>query len=70
MAPKKLTRPELDVSFTIPPHLIKEFREELRIVIRHPWIVGYPIPHRFLSDRLKEIYKGHEIFAVPPEIMK
>lgn len=44
-----------EISFRIPEELIKEFGKELRVVIRHPWIVGIPIPERLLKS---EVFKG------------
>ncbi len=60
--------PERPVEFVIriPPDLVKEFKDELRIVIRHPWIIGIPIPERLLSKELRDIVgKGMTILAAP-----
>jgi len=40
------------VAFQIPPALAKEFGRDLRIVVRHPWVVGIPIPERLLSREM------------------
>ncbi len=42
-----------DTVFHIPEGLAKEFAEDLRVVIRHPWVVGIPIPERLKTKLLK-----------------
>lgn len=53
-----------EMSFRIPEVYAKEFARDLRVVIRHPWIVGIPIPERLRVDVLKGL-KELEVIAVP-----
>ncbi len=54
--PRQVVRPKAlasEDSFLIPPNLLMEFGKDFRIIIRHPWIVGIPIPERLRPDVLK-----------------
>ncbi len=56
--------PLREISFRIPKELIEEFGEEARVVIRHPWVIGIPIPERIKPDVLKGI-RDFEVIATP-----
>lgn len=43
---------------------MKEFAKDLRVVIRHPWYIGIPIPERLLPKALKEI-KDYDAVMIP-----
>jgi len=48
-----------NLTFMIPIDLIKEFKDEVRVVVKFPWIVGIPVPDYFFKNpeifgRLKE----------------
>ncbi len=53
-----------DVSFQVPPRLVKEFGDDLRVVVRNPWVVGIPVPERLIPEALKGL-KEFEVFVVP-----
>ncbi len=56
--------PEKPISIEIPIKLLKEFKKDLRVVVRHPWIIGIPIPERMLKlDALKNL-KGLDVMLV------
>lgn len=56
----------LRVEIKIPVALAQEFKEDLRIVIRHPWIIGIPVPERLLDRELvKKLGKELEIIIAP-----
>jgi len=61
-----------EISFRIPEELIKEFGKELRVVIRHPWINGIPIPERLLnSEVLKGLLKEEfDVFIAPKQLQR
>ena len=40
------------LSFKIPPELLKEFAAEARVVVRHPWIIGIPVPEKLLKNEM------------------
>ena len=65
MCAKKAPEPELSFSVDIPPDLLKEFKADLRVVVRHPWIVGIPVPHRLITGQLREIVGKGQLFIVP-----
>lgn len=60
----------VDINFEIPRELIKEFRSELRVVVRFPWIVGIPAPDYLFKN--PEIFGGLEKFEVMivPKMMR
>ena len=50
----------------IPEKLAQEFMRDLRVVVRHPWVVGIPVPDRLVKpELLKLIGRDMEIFIVP-----
>jgi len=59
--------PEKPVTIEIPPKLLEEFKKEARIVIKHPWLTGIPVPDRMLKPELIAALKGtdFEIMLVP-----
>ena len=46
--------PERPILIEIPVKLLREFEEEARVVIRHPWVVGLPLPEIMLRKLLKD----------------
>lgn len=63
--------PERPVSFKIPVKLLREFESEARIVIRHPWVVGIPVPEVLLKklgqtpEVYRELIKTFEVMLIP-----
>ena len=63
--------PEKPISIEIPVIYLREFEKDLRIVIRHPWVVGMPVPEVLLKRLLKdpntyrELTKKFEIMLIP-----
>ena len=63
--------PEKPVSVEIPVNLLQEFERDVRIVIKHPWVIGIPVPEVLLEKLLKkpEVYqemtKEFEIMLIP-----
>jgi hypothetical protein len=56
----------LSMEISIPAELIKEFESDLRIVVRHPWIIGIPVPYRFINpDLVKKLGKDFELIITP-----
>lgn len=45
--------PEKPLRFDIPIDLISEFEVDARIIIRHPWVIGIPVPLLML-DRIRK----------------
>lgn len=62
--------PSETLEFRVPTELLREFKDEPRIVIRHPWVVGIPAPEILLNeDILKKInYSGFEVMLVPKQM--
>ena len=58
-----------EISIQIPEVLAKEFSKELRVVIRHPWVVGIPVPERLRPDILKEL-KDYDILIIPKQPLR
>ena len=61
-----------NLQFRIPTDLLQEFRTEPRIVIRHPWVIGIPVPEILLREELfQKIYDaGYEVMLVPREVRR
>ena len=57
--------PEKDMSFTIPRDLLKDFDKDIRIVIRHPWIIGIPIPETLLNKDKIRNYRDFDAMLIP-----
>ncbi len=53
-----------EISFRIPKELIEEFGDEARVVIRHPWVVGIPIPERLKPEILKGV-RDFDVIVTP-----
>lgn len=63
--------PELpvDLTFAIPVELFREFRTDIRVVVKFPWIVGIPAPdHLFQNPEILERLEAFEIMLVPKEM--
>lgn len=57
-----------DISFQIPPDLLDEFKNELRVVIRHPWVIGIPVPEILLKTELfKKFLKDFDFIMIPKQ---
>ncbi len=57
-----------EITIRIPEDLSREFGKELRVVIRHPWLVGIPIPERLLKPEvLKALSKEFDVVAAPKQ---
>lgn len=60
-----------ELSFHIPEELAKEFGRELRVVIRHPWIIGIPVPERLLKPEvLKGLLGEFDVMVTPKQFQK
>jgi hypothetical protein len=51
-------------SFRIPRDLIAEFRQDIRIVIKYPGLIGIPIPDIFLNEGIAKHLREGEFEAV------
>ena len=54
-----------EISVVIPKDLVSEFDEELRIVIRHPWIIGIPAPEALIKSELIRKSEMFDVMLVP-----
>lgn len=63
--------PERPISIEIPVKLLREFEREARIVIRHPWVIGIPVPEVLLKkmgktpEVYRELTKKFEVMLIP-----
>lgn len=58
-------QPEKPIVITIPKKLFQEFETDIRIVIKHPWVVGIPIPELMLKTEFLKELEGLEPMLVP-----
>lgn len=57
--------PERPPKIEIPARLLREFERDVRVVIRHPWLIGIPVPERLLKREILKKFKGFEVMLVP-----
>jgi hypothetical protein len=66
-----ISLPKGEITFTIPADLLKEFENEVRVVIRHPWVIGIPAPDFLFKDpEMVARLKHFDVMLVPKEIMQ
>jgi hypothetical protein len=67
--------PEMPVSFEIPLRCLRDFERDLRVVYRHPWVVGIPAPfpilERLIEDRevFENLMEQFDVMLVPKQMM-
>ena len=66
----KALRPVDMVTMRVPAELLKQFQQELRIVIKWPGLIGIPIPDVLLNRDLIGQAKDFEAMLVPREFMR
>jgi hypothetical protein len=58
-----------DVAIKIPVDLLKEFKRDVRVVVRWPWLIGIPIPEILLKPEiLQQFREEYDIMLVPKNI--
>lgn len=56
----------LSLEISIPVELLREFDREVRLVVRHPWCIGIPIPEKLLKpDILEKLGPGLGVMITP-----
>lgn len=55
------------MEFKVPVELLREFEIDPRIVVRHPWVVGIPVPEFLIKEELLERARKFdmEVLLVP-----
>lgn len=67
----RVTLPVEEITFEIPRDLAAQFDRELRVVIRHPWVIGIPAPELFFQKpELRDQFKDFDVMLVPREVRK
>jgi hypothetical protein len=65
-----LAQPNL-VTFDIPAELLVQFKQDVRIVIKWPGLIGIPIPDLFLNqDVFKQTVREFEPMLVPRQVLR
>jgi hypothetical protein len=59
-----------DVAIKIPVDLLKEFKRDVRVVIRWPWLIGIPIPEILLKPEILQQFKEEYDIMLVPKNMK
>lgn len=55
-----------DIAIKIPVDLVKEFKRDVRVVVRWPWLIGIPIPEALLKPEiLQQFREEYDIMLVP-----
>lgn len=59
-----------DVTIKIPVDLLKEFKRDVRVVVRWPWLIGIPIPEVLLKPEILQQFKEEYDIMLVPKNMK
>lgn len=59
-----------DVAIKIPVDLLKEFKRDVRVVVRWPWLIGIPIPEVLLKPEILQQFKEEYDIMLVPKNMK
>jgi len=55
-----------DIAIKIPVDLLKEFKSDIRVVVRWPWLIGIPIPEALLRPEIiKQFREEYDVMLVP-----
>ena len=58
-----------DMAIKIPVELLKEFKKDIRVVVRWPWLIGIPIPEALLKPEiLQQFREEFDVMLVPKNI--
>lgn len=62
--------PDKPATIEIPGDLLKEFGKDARIVCKHPWLIGIPVPDRMLKPEILRKFTDFEVMLVPKQCLK
>ena len=55
-----------DIAIKIPADLLKEFKRDVRVVVKWPWLIGIPIPEALLKPEiLQQFREEFDIMLIP-----
>ena len=58
-----------DIAIKIPVDLMREFKKDIRVVVRWPWLIGIPIPEALLRPELiKQFSEEYDVMLVPKDL--
>ena len=59
-----------DVAIKIPVDLLKEFKRDIRVVVKWPWLIGIPIPEVLLKPEILQQFREEFDVILVPKNMK
>ena len=59
-----------DVAIKIPADLLKEFKRDIRVVVKWPWLIGIPIPEVLLKPEILQQFRDEYDVMLVPKNMK
>jgi len=60
-----------DVAIKIPADLLKEFKRDIRVVVKWPWLIGIPIPEVLLKPEiLQQFREEFDVMLVPKNMQQ
>lgn len=60
-----------NVAIKIPVDLLKEFKRDVRIVVRWPWLIGIPIPEALLKPEIiNQFREEYDVMLVPKNMQQ
>jgi hypothetical protein len=58
------------ITFDIPIDLIHQFKQDVRVVIKYPGLIGIPLPDVLLNPEVLRTVRQFEPMLVPRQIIK
>ena len=60
-----------DVAIKIPADLLKEFKRDIRVVVKWPWLIGIPIPEVLLKPEILQQFRDeYDVMLVPKNMQQ
>jgi len=60
-----------NIAIKIPVDLLKEFKRDVRIVVRWPWLIGIPIPEALLKPEIiNQFREEYDVMLVPKNMQQ
>ena len=59
-----------EISFEIPLELIQQFDQDVRIVIKWPWLIGIPVPEILLKPDMVGKFGNFDVMLTPKETFR
>ncbi len=58
------------VTFAIPVDLLRQFKQDVRVVVKFPGLIGIPLPDIFLNPDVLSSVREFEPMLVPRQVLR